>query len=201
VKYTAADATGNQVVCEFDVTVKVVDIPVFTYCPENIQVKSNEYGEAVVDWAVPTATTACSAVPLTLTSSHQPGDIFPIGTTTVKYKAEDPFGNAGYCEFQVQVQQTEIDINVSPLVTPDGNAQNDEWIVTNIENFKDNKVVIVDRWGSVIYTASGYNNQSVVWNGSNRQGSVVPTGTYFYTISVRYGPAVFEKTGFIELIR
>jgi gliding motility-associated-like protein len=201
VKYTAEDANGNQVVCEFDVTVKVVDIPVFTYCPENIQVKSNEYGQAVVDWAVPTATTACSAVPLTLTSSHQPGDIFPIGTTTVKYKAEDPFGNAGYCEFQVEVKQTDIDINVSPLVTPDGNAQNDEWIVTNIENFKDNKVVIVDRWGSVIYTASGYNNQTVVWDGSNRQGSVVPTGTYFYTISVRYGPAVFEKTGFIELIR
>ena len=201
VKYLATDARGNQSVCEFTVTVKVVDIPVFSYCPENIQTKSNENGEAIVDWALPTATTACSAVPLTLTSSHQPGNAFPIGTTTVKYKAEDPFGNAGYCQFEVQVIQTEIELDISRVVTPDGNTQNDEWIVNNIEKFKDNKVVIVDRWGSVIYTASGYNNESVVWNGSNRQGSLVPTGTYFYTISVRYGPSMFEKTGFVELIR
>ncbi len=201
VKYTAIDAHGNQTVCQFDVTVKVEDIPVFSYCPENIQTKSNENGEAIVDWALPAATTACSAVPITLTASHQPGEVFPIGTTTVEYKAEDPFGNAGYCQFQVQVVQTEIEIDISQVVTPDGNTHNDEWIVTNIENFKDNKVVIVDRWGSVIYTASGYNNETVVWRGDNRNGALVPTGTYFYTISVRYGPSVFEKTGFIELIR
>ena len=92
-------------------------------------------------------------------------------------------------------------IEISQIVTPDGNAQNDEWILENIENFADNKVVIVDRWGGVIYTASGYNNETVVWKGNNRNGDLVPTGTYFYTISVRYGPSVFEKTGFIELIR
>ena len=119
----------------------------------------------------------------------------------VEYRVEDIFGNASYCRFEVQVTQQEIELDISQVVTPDGNTQNDEWIVTNIEKFKNNKVVIVDRWGSVIYTASGYNNETVVWNGSNRQGSLVPTGTYFYTISVRYGPSVFEKSGFIELIR
>jgi len=199
VKYTATDAHGNQTVCQFSVTVEVEDLPVISNCPENIHVNSDESGDAAVEWTVPTAKAACGAV--TLTSSHKPGDIFPIGTTTVEYKAEDPFGNVAYCRFQVEVKQQEIEIDISQIVTPDGNTQNDEWIVANIENFADNKVVIVDRWGGVIYTASGYNNESVVWKGYNRNGDLVPTGTYFYTISVRYGPSVFEKTGFIELIR
>ena len=86
-------------------------------------------------------------------------------------------------------------------MTPDGNGVNDEWIVTNIEKFANNKVVIVDRWGSVIYTATGYDNGNVVWRGLNRDGAAVPTGTYFYTILVRYGEDSFEKSGFIELIQ
>ena len=56
VKYTATDAHGNQTVCQFNVTVKVEDIPVISNCPENIQIKSNESGEAMVEWTVPTAT-------------------------------------------------------------------------------------------------------------------------------------------------
>ena len=191
VKYTATDAHGNETVCQFNVTVKVEDLPAISNCPGNIQVESNEYGEAVVEWTIPTATAVCGEV--TLTSSHQPGDSFPIGTTTVEYKAEDPFGNVSYCRFQVEVKQQEIEIDISQIVTPDGNTQNDEWIVENIEKFTNNKVVIVDRWGSVIYTASGYNNESVVWKGYNRNGDLVPAGTYFYTISVRYGPSCLRK--------
>jgi gliding motility-associated-like protein len=99
------------------------------------------------------------------------------------------------------VTYDEIELDISKVVTPDGNGVNDAWIVKNIEKFSDNKIVIVDRWGSVIYAASGYNNENTVWKGLSRNGGTVPTGTYFYTISVRYGSKVFEKSGFIELIR
>jgi gliding motility-associated-like protein len=119
----------------------------------------------------------------------------------VEYKAEDEYGNISYCRFNVVVTPQAIDIDISKIITPDGNAQNDEWVITNIEKYNINKVVVVDRWGSVIYSASGYNNTNVIWKGTNMQGNMVPTGTYFYTISVRYGPAALEKTGFIELIR
>ncbi|HKZ38783.1 MAG TPA: gliding motility-associated C-terminal domain-containing protein, partial [Chryseolinea sp.] len=137
----------------------------------------------------------------TLTSSHEPGEVFPIGTTNVEYKATDGTGNSSYCKFNIIVSKQEIDIAIGKIVTPDGNGHNDDWIVSNIEKFKDNKVVIVDRWGSVIYTATGYNNESIVWKGVNPSGMTVPTGTYFYTLSVRYGPSMIEKSGFIELIR
>jgi gliding motility-associated-like protein len=87
------------------------------------------------------------------------------------------------------------------VVTPDGDGINDEWIVSNIEKFSSNNVVIVDRWGSVIYRASGYNNNTVVWKGVNSSGALVPTGTYFYVIKVDFSDKQVERSGFIELIR
>jgi gliding motility-associated-like protein len=198
VKYTATDSHGNITVCEFTVTVKNKSLPVFSDCPPDIAAKSNERGEATVDWSPPQATDACGNV--VVTSSHQPGSTFPIGSTVVEHVAENAFGAKSYCRFNIVVTPPEIDISIAKFVTPDGNGENDAWIVSNIEKFQDNKVVIVDRWGSVIYTASGYNNNNIVWRGQNQAGVMVPIGTYFYTISVRYGNSSLEKSGFIELI-
>jgi gliding motility-associated-like protein len=173
--------------------------PSFSNCPQDLDLTGDESGTAVVDWTPPTATAGCGDV--VLTSTHSPGEIFSPGLTVVTYKAEDDFGNTSYCEFQVIVTPQEIDIEIGRIVTPDGNRDNDELIITNIEKFVKNKIIIVDRWGSVVYTASGYNNGSVAWTGVTRDGAAVPTGTYFYTLSVQYGSKVFEKTGFIEVIR
>jgi gliding motility-associated-like protein len=199
VTYKAVDQHGNESVCEFNVIVRVVALPSINGCPEEIVLKSNEHGEATAEWTPPSASTTCGNV--SVTSSHDPGDTFGIGTTTVEYTAEDEFGNISICSFNIIVMPQAIDIDISKIVTPDGNAQNDEWVITNIEQYSNNKIVVVDRWGSVIYSASGYNNTNIVWKGTNMRGDMVPTGTYFYTISVRYGPVVLEKTGFIELIR
>lgn len=199
IKYTATDDAGNAAFCQFNIIVRNETPPQLTNCPEDISVLGDEYGEAVVEWIAPSASSNCGYV--TLTSSHNSADVFGIGVTEVQYKAEDDTGNSSFCRFSVEVVEQEIEIDISKVVTPDGNGVNDEWIVTNIERFSNNKVVIVDRWGSVIYTATGYNNGSVVWRGLNRDGASVPTGTYFYTILVRYGEDSFEKTGFIELIQ
>ncbi len=199
VKYTALDQHGNSSVCKFNVIVKIETPPVIANCPGEIHLKGDELGEAPADWIEPTATTVCGD--LTLTSSHQPGDIFSVGTTEVQYQAKDISGNISTCKFNVVVTRQEIILDIGKVVTPDGNGVNDEWVVKNIEKFTNNKITIVDRWGSVIFSAAGYNNESVVWKGQNRNGNMVPNGTYFYTISVRYGPSVFEKSGFIELIR
>jgi hypothetical protein len=61
--------------------------------------------------------------------------------------------------------------------------------------------MVVDRWGSVVFEAAGYNNENIVWNGDGPGGTGVPTGTYFFTIIVQLGPSQVEKRGFIELIR
>ena len=95
----------------------------------------------------------------------------------------------------------EIEINVGQLVTPDNNGTNDVWLIGNLEKFRDNTVVIVDRWGGLIFSATNYDNVNVAWRGTSPAGGLAPTGTYFYSISIKSGQRTLEKTGFIELIR
>ncbi|HYF68906.1 MAG TPA: HYR domain-containing protein [Ohtaekwangia sp.] len=195
--YTATDAAGNTAVCEFNVIVRNKTAPVLSGCPPaDINVEADDSGQALVDWMPPTATTDCGTV--TLTSSHEPG-YFPVGSTLVEYQAIDDAGTMVTCSFRVHVSYGMV--SVAQVVTPDGNGVNDDWILSNIEKYKTNRVTVVDRWGSVIFTAVGYNNDNVVWKGQNQEGGMVPTGTYYYTLSVEMGKNRIEKQGFIELIR
>jgi gliding motility-associated-like protein len=197
--YTATDESGNTAACEFTVTVRNETTPTFENCPDDIQLTANEFGQAVGEWSSPVATSVCGEV--ALTRSHVSGNIFSLGTTTVEYQATDISGNISRCRFNVIVEKPVIDIGICQVITPDGNGINDEWVLTNIDKFLDNTLVIVDRWGSIIYTATGYNNGSIVWKGVGQNGGAVPTGTYFYRLTVRYGPDFIERTGFVELIR
>jgi gliding motility-associated-like protein len=198
VKYVATDIYGNESTCSFKVTVKLSTPPVITNCPGDIKAKTLESGVAV-QWIEPTATSFCPDV--TLTASHRPGDLFSLGKTEVVYTATDRSGNQAECVFNIEVAYEDIEFSIARIVTPDGDGTNDRWILSNIEKFQDNRVTIVDRWGSVVFEAAGYNNENTVWNGDNLGGTTVPTGTYFFTIIVRLGPSQVEKNGFIEVIR
>lgn len=199
VTYSAIDDAGNVATCQFKVVLAYKGVPTITGCPEDMEITGDENGEAFTTWTPPAASVPCGEI--TLTGSHEPGIYLSLGTTTVSYRAEDAFGNTANCSFNVTVVPDLIDIGIGKLITPDGNGQNDEWAIVNIERYPNNKIVVVDRWGGVVFSASGYNNTGVVWNGTNRNGDSLPTGTYFYTVSIRYGSRTVEKTGFVELIR
>ncbi|HRI26426.1 MAG TPA: HYR domain-containing protein [Chitinophagales bacterium] len=52
--------------------------------------------------------TAAAAATITITSTHQPGDIFQLGNTTVVYTATDGAGNTSTCSFVVTVIDEEL---------------------------------------------------------------------------------------------
>ncbi|TVR88079.1 MAG: HYR domain-containing protein, partial [Saprospirales bacterium] len=112
VTYTATDAAGNTAECIFDVTVEDVEDPVILNCPTNI-IEENDPGEcdAVVEWNEPVAEDNCPGVELS--STHIPGDIFEVGTTTVTYTAIDAAGNTSECSFEVTVEDTQTPIIVN----------------------------------------------------------------------------------------
>ena len=56
---------------------------------------------AGVSWTPPTATDNSGTQ--TLTSTHNPGDTFSIGTTTVTYTSTDDSANTNTCTFDVVV--------------------------------------------------------------------------------------------------
>ena len=104
--YTVTDGAGNEASCSFTVTVNAVGPPVISNCPSPItQGADADVCEAQVSWTAPTASDEGSVV--SFTSTHNPGSVIPVGTTTVTYTATDNDGNTSTCSFDVVVEDTE----------------------------------------------------------------------------------------------
>ena len=84
--------------------------PVISGCPTNITASLPSGCSMPVSWTAPTATDNCGAV--AVTSTFNPGDIFPKGTTAVTYTATDDFGNTATCSFNVTVNDA-----INPVIT------------------------------------------------------------------------------------
>ena len=108
---------GNP--CDTDVTP-----PVFSGCPANISVTTSFAVDncAVATWTAPTATDNCGTPTVTLTTAPTAGlgrgACFPIGVTTVTYKATDAKGNMAICTFTITVikRMDPCDTDVTPPV-------------------------------------------------------------------------------------
>jgi len=88
ITYTAIDRNNNVTTASFTVTVVDNQNPIITGCPLPIAVNTAPGRcDKQVFWNPPTASDNCPGV--TLTGSHVPGDIFPVGTTQVTYTARD----------------------------------------------------------------------------------------------------------------
>lgn len=74
------------------------------------------------------------------------------------------------------------DIVVTSGFTPNGDGANDVWIIDNIELFPSMVVHVFNRWGMEVFESQGY-NANVAWDGTYG-GSLLPSGTYYYTIEL-----------------
>lgn len=198
VTYTVQDNAGNISSCTFNVTVTKSQTISVSGCPSSIELFADETGTAAVDWTEPLFSVVCGS--LTIERTHIPGARFPVGLTNVEYRAIDPLGNTAVCTFTINVTLKDLVINLSQLVTPDGDGYNDTWKIFNIDQFTDSEVIVYDRWGNQVFKTIGYNNDTNAWDGT-RSGNPLPTGTYFYYIQVKYGDRTAKKEGFIELVR
>lgn len=72
-------------------------------------------------------------------------------------------------------------IEITEVMTPNGDGENDGFIVPGIENFPNNSVEIFNRWGNIVYATKGYLND---WKGVNNKGASLVTGAYYYVINL-----------------
>lgn len=113
VTWTYDDGNGNTSTQTQDVIIDDVTDPVINNCPGNSTFPADNAGcTAQVIWIAPSATDNCGGV--TLTSTHNSGDTFPLGTTTVVYTATDDAGNTAQCTFDITVTS---DLAVNATVT------------------------------------------------------------------------------------
>lgn len=79
--------------------------PTLEFCPQDIVVVVEEgVTETMASWVPPISRDNCTETTnLVFTSSHHPGDVFPIGNTIVRYTVDDESGNSNSCSFTVRV--------------------------------------------------------------------------------------------------
>ena len=87
-------------------------------------------------------------------------------------------------------------IVVHNVITPNGDGLNDTWIIDCIENFPDNSVQIFNRWGDVVNSFDRYDNTTYVWKGTNKNGKLLPDGTYYYVLQIKN---LKTRTGWVLL--
>jgi len=108
VSYRATDAAGNSSTCSFTVTV-VDNQPPTINCPANVTASAAPgLCSAVVTYGSISATDNCSAPSITLISGLPSGSTFPVGITTIVYRASDSSNNTSTCSFTVTVRDLQV---------------------------------------------------------------------------------------------
>ncbi len=87
------------------------------------------------------------------------------------------------------------------LVTPNGDGQNDRWIVVNLVEeglYTMNEVWIFNQWGVQVFHAKNMRREEDFWD-PNETNS--PDGTYYYRFTARSEYGIVKHNGTIEVAR
>ncbi len=117
----------------------------------------------------------------------------------------DPFQyvlcNAAGCDTAsvlVTVECTSGNLVVYNGFSPNGDGTNDTFVIRNLEQYPENRLVIYNRWGEMVFQAENYQND---WDGSWKNKKV-PDGTYFYLLEVDTNETTVEKlSGYLQIRR
>jgi len=91
-------------------------------------------------------------------------------------------------------------IQVHQGLSPNGDGINDFLLIDNISQYPDNKLMIMNRNGQLVFETRGYDNSSKIFDGhSNKNGQLQLPGTYFYQLDYTANGVTKHKTGFIVL--
>lgn len=89
------------------------------------------------------------------------------------------------CEYYTVITLTEpFDLAMPTGFSPNSDGRNDFYEIKGIDAYPDNELTIFNRWGNIVFNATGYNN---TWNGISNAGSDLPDGTYFVIIVINKG--------------
>ena len=133
-----------------------------------------------------------SATDMDPTYAYADGGVFSVTLTF----------NPGSCKQQIFTKDmtikpfAECAVTAPNAITPNGDGINDFWYVENIENYPNANVQIFNRWGELIHTETGYDQD---WAGTARNGGNLEEGTYFYIIDLGSDYGVLKGT--ITVIR
>ncbi|NHB68996.1 T9SS type B sorting domain-containing protein [Perlabentimonas gracilis] len=134
------------------------------------------------------------------------GEIFNIDTR--KFEKYVPI--KGYaiaeesgCREEISLKARILDkIRTSNVFSPNDDGINDIWTIPYSDIFPDLEIKIYNRWGHQVWSAKG-TDAARGWNGRNRNGKELPTGTYYYVIKFNVDGTTKWKpvSGSVTIIR
>lgn len=174
--FEAIDDAGNRDTCFVRIMVNAVLNPGFDNCPQNFLFFGCE--SPPVQWTPPTEVGFCDGN-VTITSTHNPGDVFPIGVNTVTYTAMDISGHSALCSFTVTVSETQPPTFSCPAGATVDVAGN---ILSDPSNFLTDAEPVGDCAGTRLFfenptATDNCTNVSVVLLGTPASGDAFPIGT------------------------
>lgn len=109
-------------------------------------------------------------------ATTDPRTALPAGTYTVAIT------DANGCTLELTIVLEQPDDLAMPTgFTPNGDGQNDAFVVHGLDGYPNNQITIFNRWGNVVYDRLNYAND---WGGENGQGQDLPNGTYFVVLKL-----------------
>lgn len=115
----------------------------------------------------------------------------PAGTYTLEVT------DANGCVASLTVELTQpTDLDMPTAFSPNGDNDNERFVVRGIEGYPKNLFTVLNRWGNVVYERPNYGNE---WAGENSQGHQLPNGTYFVILSINGGDRTLQ--GYVDLRR
>jgi gliding motility-associated-like protein len=151
----------------------------------------------------------CSGEQIVLSNNLNPGDdyLWSTGDTTTSIIVSSPgtyiLTVSNYCgpvkdTCEVVVLPQLNNIVLPNVLTPNGDALNDEYIVSALSMTDDYQMDFFDRWGILLFSTKDMNGNP--WKGKTGTGSLVPEGTYFIVLrAINCDGTEVNKTQFISV--
>ncbi|WP_189606232.1 HYR domain-containing protein, partial [Salinimicrobium marinum] len=191
--FVVTDAAANTATCSFDVTITDDEDPTIT-CPENIDVNVDAgICGAVVEFTTPEGADNSDDVTVTQIAGPVSGEVFPVGTTTVTFQAEDASGNTATCSYTVTVNDNEAPeitsgANITQNVDVDSCSATVEYeLPTATDNCEGVEVILTEGFTSGEVFPLG--ETTVTYTATDAAGNTVTT-TFTVTVVDNIAPEI-----------
>gem|GEM_PF-2196442 len=94
---------------------------------------------------------------------------------------------------------SDFPVRVHPAVSRNADGINEFLMIEGIRDYPENRVNIFNRNGTVVYEASGYDNDRVAFRGVGTGQLLLPAGTYFYIVELKDGSTWKYRKGYFVL--
>ena len=198
VTWTATDNAGNQTSLVQLVT--VLDLVAPTAVLQDLTITLPVGSDAIITSTMIDAGSSDNCGSITFELSQTAFNCNHLGDNKVVVTITDDNGNTTQAEITVTVVLSGIDadfdsvddacdtdintttVEVPSGFTPDADGINDLFVIPGMSSYSKIGLTIYNRYGNVVYTNDGYQND---WDGtSNINGVPLPDGTYFYILEL-----------------